>query len=300
MEDQSSSTYRESSHKTTKSSATANGRNDSDVSLKPSVEAETYNKVHHDLDVAAAHRKPIVTESKYKVKVAEPGVDSLHLADHDHVEGHGHGGVDRKSEKSTVVKSSQTTTSAAAQEKAKAKAASGESQKGQFIAKPDVYGEKGRGAPKEEKSGGFSWVPLLGGAAAIAGIIAGAMFYKKRNPDVDVKIRRSVEDADHRVKGAIGSGERKVKELIGSGQQKFNNLIHRGEHHVDSDDEGHSHSHNALNVFGSGEGLYQVKQGDNLTKIARKSGKKNWHEIAEKNPSIRNPDLIYPGDRLKL
>jgi nucleoid-associated protein YgaU len=275
-----------------KSSATANGRNDSDVSLKPSVEAETYNKVHHDLDVAAAHRKPIVTESKYKVKVAEPGVDTLPLADHDHAEGHGGGRVERKSEKTTVTKSTTT-------EKAKA---TGESQKGQFIAKPDVYGEKGRGGAKEEKSGGFPWVPVLGGAAAIAGAIAGAMLYRKRNPDVDVKIRRSVEDADHRVKGAIGSGERKVKEIIGSGQQKFNNLIHRGEHHDVSDDEGHdshSHGHNPLNVFG-GSGDYQVKQGDNLTKIARKSGKKSWHEIAEKNPSIRNPDLIYPGDRLNL
>lgn len=298
MEEHSSSTYRESSSKTKSTSV-----NGSDVSLKPSVEAETYNRVHHDLDVAAAQRKPIVTESKYKVKVAEPGVDTLPLADHDHVEGHGH--VDRKSEKSTVSKSSYS--SQTKEEKPKAKATgTGESQKGQFIAKPDVYSEKSRGAgaPKEEKDGGFPWVTVLGGAAAVAGVIAGAMFYKKRNPDVDAKLRRSVEDADHRVKGAIGSGERKVKELIGSGQQKFNNLIHRGEHHDDGDDDGHvdshshGHGHNALNVFGSGD--YQVKQGDNLTKIAKWHGKKNWHEIAEKNPSIRNPDLIYPGDRLKL
>ncbi|KAG0577137.1 hypothetical protein M758_5G097100 [Ceratodon purpureus] len=284
-----------------KSSVTSNGRSDGpEVNLKPSVEAETYNKVHHDLDVAAAHRKPIVTESKYKVKVAEPGVDTLHLADHDHVEGHGGGRVEKKSEKTTVTKSTKTE---------KGKATTGESQKGQFIAKPDVYGEKGRGGREErdddgEDGGGFPWLPVLGGAAAIAGAIAGAMFYRKKNPDVDVKIRRSVEDVDHRVKGAIGSGERTVKGIIGSGQQKLNNLIHRGEHHDVSDDEGHdSHSHvghNPLNVFGGGSGDYQVKQGDNLTKIARKSGKKSWHEIADKNPKIRNPDLIYPGDRLNL
>jgi nucleoid-associated protein YgaU len=286
MEDQSS--RRESSSKTKSSSVTANGpRNEPEVSLKPGVEAETYNKVHHDLDVAAAHRKPIVTESKYKVKVAEPGVETLPLADHDHVEGH----VDRKSEK-TVEKSSKTTTSTTEGKKEKPKA------KGQFIAKPDVYGE---GGAKGDKDGGFSWLPVVGGVAAIAGVVAGAVFYKKRNPDVDVNVRRSVRDADQRVKGAIGSGERKVKELIGSGQQKFSNLIHRGEHDV-SEDEGPDSrglGHNALNVFGGG-GDYQVKQGDNLTKIARKSGKKNWHEIADKNPSIRNPDLIYPGDRLKL
>lgn len=279
--------------------ATANGRNvDIDVNLKPSVDNETYNKVHHDLDVAAAHRKPIVTESKYKVKVAEPGVETLHLADHDHVEGHGH--VDKsKTAKTTVEKSSSKTTT-----QKSSKPASGESQKGQFIAKPDVYSEKGKGGRKDEhdddSGGSFPWGPVAA-VVGIAGVVAGAFFYKKRNPDVDVKLRRSVEEADHRVKGAIGSGERKVKELIGSGQQKFNSLLHRGEHHVDgSDEEGHnSHGHNASNVFG-GAGDYQVKQGDNLTKIARKSGKKNWHEIADKNPSIRNPDLIYPGDRLKL
>ena len=276
-------------------SNTANGV---DVSLKPSVEEETYNKVHHDLDVAAAHRKPIVTESKYKVKVAEPGVDTLTLADHDHVEGHGDGRVDRKSERTTVTRTSQTTT-----EKPKA---TGESQKGQFIAKPDVYSE-GRGEDDDDDDeGGFNWLPLLGGIVGIAGVIAGVTFYRKRNPDVDVKIRRSVEEADSRVKGAFGSGERKVKELFGSGQEKFNNLVHRGEREVhdddyenyDNHDHGHGHGLNPFNVFDSGS--YHVKQGDNMSKIARNNGKKSWHEIADKNPSIRNPDLIYPGDRLKL
>jgi nucleoid-associated protein YgaU len=245
-------------------------------------ESETYNKVHHDLDVAAEHRKPIVTDSKYKVNVAEPGVDTLPLADHE--------GGGRKTESTTTV----TKTSTAEKKQPKA---TGESQKGQFIAKPDVYGEK---EEDESDGGNFPWAPVLAGAVAIVGAIAGAMFYRKRNPDVDVKFRRSVEDADHRVKGAIGSGERKVKEIIGSGQQKFNSLIHRGEHHIDhSDDEDRDSHSRGRGLFG-GSGDYQVKQGDNLTKIAKKSGKKSWHEIAEKNPGLRNPDLIYPGDRLNL
>ncbi|KAG0577446.1 hypothetical protein KC19_5G156700 [Ceratodon purpureus] len=63
---------------------------------------------------------------------------------------------------------------------------------------------------------------------------------------------------------------------------------------VDYSDDGHS----SVNLFSGG--LYKVRDGDNLTQIARKTGKQHWREIADRNPSIGNPDLIYPGDRLKL
>lgn len=46
--------------------------------------------------------------------------------------------------------------------------------------------------------------------------------------------------------------------------------------------------------------LYEVKPGDTLLGISRETGKSGWQEIAENNPNIGNPDLIYPGDRLKL
>lgn len=51
---------------------------------------------------------------------------------------------------------------------------------------------------------------------------------------------------------------------------------------------------------GCSGGVYEVKKGDNLWKIARGSGGKDWREIAARNPSIGNPDLIYPGEQLKL
>lgn len=145
-------------------------------------------------------------------------------------------------------------------------------------------------APKDDGEE-FPWLVVVGGAAAIAAAIAGLVFLKKRNPDADVRVRRTAGDADHRVKGAYGSGEGRVKDFIGSGQQKFKQLIGLGGDH--SDDEGYGHG------FDDGD-FYKVKSGDNMEKIARKTGKKSWHDIAEENPSIRNPNLIYPGDRLRV
>nr|PNR38270.1 hypothetical protein PHYPA_021381 [Physcomitrium patens] len=262
--------------------------------LEPGVAEETYNKVHHDLDVAAAKRKPIVTESKYKVKVAEPGVDSLHLEDHEHIGSH----VDqKKNETKSVSKSSYEMHSSKSQtqEKPKSKPSTAETQKGQFIAKPDVYNDKSRGEPDDDNKGGFSWFPWLAGAATIAGIVAGAMYVKKKNPDADQRVRRVIEDGDHRVKEFIGSGEQRVKDLIGGGKQKINDLVHRGDHGDDGSDR---HSGSGMTLLDGGS--YHVKQGDNLTKIARKTGKNSWHDIADRNPNLRNPDLIYPGDKLKL
>jgi nucleoid-associated protein YgaU len=48
---------------------------------------------------------------------------------------------------------------------------------------------------------------------------------------------------------------------------------------------------------------YVVKQGDSLSRIAqREYGDANkWHEIYEANNDIiKNPDLIYPGQKLRL
>ncbi|CAM6083882.1 unnamed protein product [Calypogeia fissa] len=46
--------------------------------------------------------------------------------------------------------------------------------------------------------------------------------------------------------------------------------------------------------------LYEVKEGDTLSTISKKLGKKSWDELVRLNPSIANPDLIYPTERLKL
>lgn len=46
--------------------------------------------------------------------------------------------------------------------------------------------------------------------------------------------------------------------------------------------------------------VYEVKEGDTLSTISKKVGKKNWDELVRLNPTISNPDLIYPSERLKL
>ncbi|KAL3693541.1 hypothetical protein R1sor_007192 [Riccia sorocarpa] len=46
--------------------------------------------------------------------------------------------------------------------------------------------------------------------------------------------------------------------------------------------------------------VYEVKEGDTLTKISRKSGGTTWEELVRLNPNIKNPNLIYPSERLRL
>lgn len=45
---------------------------------------------------------------------------------------------------------------------------------------------------------------------------------------------------------------------------------------------------------------FEVKKGDTLSQISKRVGKSSWKELVQLNPEINNPDLIYPGDRLKL
>ena len=46
--------------------------------------------------------------------------------------------------------------------------------------------------------------------------------------------------------------------------------------------------------------MYEVKKGDTLSGIARRTGKHRWQELLSLNPWIKSPDLIYPNERLKL
>ena len=48
--------------------------------------------------------------------------------------------------------------------------------------------------------------------------------------------------------------------------------------------------------------IYVVVDGDNLSKIAKRfyGDAKQWRKIHAANPEIKNPDLIRPGQRLKI
>lgn len=246
------------------------------VSSKPSVIVETYNKVHHDLGSGAEGREPAATGSNQKVKAAEAGAGASDAADRERVSGGevAKDRVDRSGDASApepavvskvlreVRSGSEAVSSLAPKpavegkagakggEKPLAKAeetrgeeaqwkATGGSEKGELSGKAGAGGGKGDGGGRVE--GGLVWVAALGGVAAIAAGVAGAMF------------------------------------------------LRRGRH------EGDRSGSN-----GCSGGVYEVKKGDNLWKIARGSGGKDWREIAARNPSIGNPDLIYPGEQLKL
>lgn len=44
---------------------------------------------------------------------------------------------------------------------------------------------------------------------------------------------------------------------------------------------------------------YTVVRGDNITKIAADYGI-SWRELARHNPQIKDPQMIRPGDQLKV
>lgn len=56
-----------------------------------------------------------------------------------------------------------------------------------------------------------------------------------------------------------------------------------------------------IEVIGGEDETYEVKAGDNLSKIAAKYPGMTWQKIFEANKDIlKNPDLIHPGQKLKI
>jgi nucleoid-associated protein YgaU len=45
---------------------------------------------------------------------------------------------------------------------------------------------------------------------------------------------------------------------------------------------------------------YEIQRGDTLIHISERVGKPHWEDLVKMNPTIRNPDLIYPKEKLKL
>ena len=46
--------------------------------------------------------------------------------------------------------------------------------------------------------------------------------------------------------------------------------------------------------------FYIIQRGDTLSKIASRFGIKDWRALWARNPQIINPNLIYPGQRIKI
>ena len=47
-------------------------------------------------------------------------------------------------------------------------------------------------------------------------------------------------------------------------------------------------------------GTYVVRSGDTLSRIASRQGLGSWRPLYDANPSIKNPNLIFPGQRLVI
>lgn len=47
-------------------------------------------------------------------------------------------------------------------------------------------------------------------------------------------------------------------------------------------------------------GTYVVKSGDTLSRIAARQGLGGWRPLYDANPSVKNPNLIFPGQRLVI
>ncbi|GBG66822.1 hypothetical protein CBR_g70700 [Chara braunii] len=45
---------------------------------------------------------------------------------------------------------------------------------------------------------------------------------------------------------------------------------------------------------------YRIQQGDTLSKISRELGYTRWQEIAQINPDVKNPNIIFPNDVLRV
>ena len=50
----------------------------------------------------------------------------------------------------------------------------------------------------------------------------------------------------------------------------------------------------------SAGGTYVVKSGDTLSRIAGRQGLGSWRSLYDANPDIRDPNLIFPGQRLSI
>ncbi|NDW09452.1 LysM peptidoglycan-binding domain-containing protein [Dysgonomonas sp. 520] len=56
-----------------------------------------------------------------------------------------------------------------------------------------------------------------------------------------------------------------------------------------------------IDVVAGGEETYEVKAGDNLSKIAAKYPGMTWQKIFEANKDqLKNPDMIHPGQKLRI
>lgn len=93
-------------------------------------------------------------------------------------------------------------------------------------------------------------------------------------------------------KGCEVSGRIEVKENTKASTQSSKNTVTKKE-------ETNKREVNAVTpTVAQNENVYVVKSGDNLYKIASKNNK-TWQELAKYN-NLKNPNLIYPGEKIKI
>jgi nucleoid-associated protein YgaU len=57
----------------------------------------------------------------------------------------------------------------------------------------------------------------------------------------------------------------------------------------------------SIDVIAGSEEIYEIKSGDNLSKIASKYPGMTWQKIFDANKdTIKDPNLIYPGQKIRI
>jgi LysM repeat protein len=117
------------------------------------------------------------------------------------------------------------------------------------------------------------------------------MLTEKYKSVIDVAEKGGVTNLKVEEKGNVlhigGSATESVKQKIWDAYTKIDPDMRGGDLMLDIDAEG------------SGD-VYEIKKGDSLSKIAKQYGT-TWQKIFEMNKDvIKNPDVIFPGNKIKI
>jgi hypothetical protein len=250
-------------NKDTSSSIADLRKDDPDVNLEPGSDSVTFEKVHQELDEAAEKRQPIVTEANYTVNVAEPGAEAIPSVSES---------AGKKNEDFTADNVSEQDSRLATEQLAKARNAESVSESESETNLVRNAGEMRSEEKVSSKTMTFSSPLEEKTQTKLTGEDKKGQFITKpeaQERSDEVKPRKGGFSWLPMVAGVVVFVGAIVAMVVVRERRP------------------------------SAE-VYEVKPGDTLSEISRRSGKSSWQEIVQNNPKIQNPNLIFPSERLNL